>query len=376
MSLRQRGALLGALFFLAGAGALGLRSGGAAPPSDSSATSLAVRVAPARIEAGYTSDQRFVGRVEFAQTAELSFELAGKLAALRVDEGDRVAPGDVLAELDTARLRARRTELVAARREAQAQLELARLRDRRARALVSEDVISPQQGDDARLEAAARRASVARVRAQIASLDVDLEKSQLRAPFAGEVAARHVDSGVVVDPGAPVLRLLESARPEVRVGVSPEVAAALASGEAVTVAIHDVPIEGSVIAVLPERRSETRTVAVRIALPDASETDATFREGDLAELRWQRPVDTPGFWLPRSALTEGTRGLWAVYVAAPGESESQHRRLARRPVEVLHESNRRVFVRGAIEAGEDVVQEGVHRLVPDQHVRVAGGDPS
>ena len=374
MSTRQRGVLAGALVLLAAAGGLGLRGSTAPSVSEREASPLAVRVASAQREAGYLSAQRFVGRVEFAQTAELSFELGGKVAALRVDEGDRVEKGDVLASLDTARLRARRDELLAGRREAQAQLELARLRDRRARALVAEDVISPQQGDDARLEATARRASLARVRAQIASIEVDLSKSELRAPFAGEVAARHLDSGVVVDAGAPVFRLLESARPEVRLGVSPEVAAAIAPGDSVEIFVHGAGVEGRVAAVLPERRSETRTVAVRIALPGASAAGPVYRDGDLAELRWQREVSSPGYWLPRDALTEGSRGLWAVYVAE--DSESERRRLVRRPVEVIHESDQRVYVRGALEPGEDVVQSGVHRLVPDQLVRVAAEDRS
>ena len=66
---------------------------------------------------------------------------------------------------------------------------------------LEEDVITPQQADDTRLEARALAASLARAEAQIASVDVDLRKSLLRAPFAGEIALRHVDPGVVVPAG-------------------------------------------------------------------------------------------------------------------------------------------------------------------------------
>jgi RND family efflux transporter MFP subunit len=330
---------------------------------------LAVSAAPVERQRVYERTQRFVGRVEFAQASALGFELGGRVLRVLVDEGDTVRAGSVLAELDTARLRARRAELVAERDEARALVALAALRDARARHLLDEDVIAPQRADDARLEAAAREAALARVEARIESVDVDLRRSVLRAPYAGEVAARNVDAGVVVEAGQPVVRVVQTSRPEVRVGVARDVAARIAAGDRVALRIDGVLREGRVIAVLPERRVETRTVPVRVA---ASDTGATLREGDLAELVWRGTVEADGFWLPRAALTEGVRGLWAAYVAVPavGEDGAAHR-LERRPVETLHETGERVFVRGALEAGENVVLAGVHRLVPGQLVQLS-----
>jgi RND family efflux transporter MFP subunit len=366
---RTRWILVGALL-LAGSAVLAVRGGARDPAAITEAPRrLAVTAIPVEPQSGYQRAERFVGRVEFAQASDLSFELGGQLARMLVDEGDTVEVGSVLAELDTARLRARRAELVASRTEAQARLDLTRLRDRRARQLLAEDVIAPQRADDARLETAASDAALARVSAQINTIDVDLAKATLRAPFAGEVAVRHVDAGVVVEAGRPVVRLLETAHAEARIGVARDVAAALTEGELVELRVQDARVTGRVLAVLPVRHSETRTVAVRIAL-DA--TDAPLRDGDLAELTWSKPVEVAGFWLPRAALTEGSRGLWAAYVAVPG-SDSEHaiHRLDRRPIETLYQKGERVYVRGALRAGEIVVQDGSHRLVPGQLVQLA-----
>lgn len=352
---------------LAALGGLALAGPALTAVPEPPARPLAVATRPAALEAGYDRGRRFVGRVEFAQASAVSFELGGKVAEVRVEEGDRVEAGQVLATLDTARLEAQRAELVAARREARAEAELARIRDRRARELLREDVISPQQADDARLAAAARAAAVARVAAAIERVDVDLAKAALRAPFAGEVSVRHVDAGVVVETGQPVLRVLETARPEVRVGVTRDVAAGLRDGATLAVRIHGEVHTGRVLAVLRERGRDTRTVPVRLEIEERS---GALREGDLAELVSSTPVQASGFWLPRAALTEGARGLWVVYVAAP-EADGDLGRLERRSVEVLHESGDRVFVRGAVRAGEPVVQAGVHRLVPGQHVQLA-----
>ena len=63
----------------------------------------------------------------------------------------------------------------------------------------------------------------------------------------------------------------------------------------------------------------------------------------------------------------------AVPLARPSGSEgdSLMRALERRPIEILHEEAERVYVRGALRAGEAVVQSGVHRLVPGQLARLA-----
>jgi hypothetical protein len=96
--------------------------------------------------------------------------------------------------------------------------------------------------------------------------------------------------------------------------------------------------------------------------------------GDLARLALERPVETPGFWVPLGALAEGDRGVWTNYVAVPldgGEQDGEATHMIEaRAVEVLYEREDRVYVRGAIDAGERVVVAGLHRIVPGQTVRV------
>ena len=83
-----------------------------------------------------------------------------------------------------------------------------------------------------------------------------------------------------------------------------------------------------------------------------------------------------GTWLPLSALTESSRGLWAAYVAvelpAQENTDGATHRLLRRDVEIVHTDSERVFVRGTLADGDAVVREGLQRLVPGQRVRLAG----
>ena len=99
-------------------------------------------------------------------------------------------------------------------------------------------------------------------------------------------------------------------------------------------------------------------------------------------------MEEPGAWLPLTALTEGSRGLWSAYAveAAPGDARAAQGReiggdtaggrLAVQPLEVLYQDGDRVYVRGPLAAGEILVAAGLHRVVPGQLVRVLGAGES
>ncbi len=326
---------------------------------------LVVTTQAVQEQASYVVRRSFVGRIEARRSTDTGFELGGAVLSIFVDEGDSVAKGQILARVDTLRLGAKRAELEARLREAEARLSLmASTRERTLEALEL-NAVSTQQWDEADRGYAAEEAVVRRVAAQIESVDVDIAKSRLRAPFSGVVARRFVDEGAVVSAGEPLFRLLEMGRPEVRVGISSELAKSLKIGDERVVRADGRELSATVRALLPARNRETRTVDVVLTL-EAKEN--ALRHGDLVELELSQAIEKSGFWLPRSALTESSRVLWASYVAAPvGPSSSTHI-LKRRELELLHVDGDSVFVRGTLGSGELVVTEGLQRLVPNQRV--------
>jgi RND family efflux transporter MFP subunit len=293
-----------------------------------------------------------------------------------------VAVGVVVAELDTARLQARRRELEAALERAEADRALAESTLTRVREATEQRAASAQRLDEAKQSLAAARARVNEVTAQLDSIDVDLDKSVLRAPYAGIVARRHVDEGDVVAAGAPVVKLLEQADPEVRIGVDANAAEGLRVGDVHPLTIRGRQVDAAVEAVLPQRADGSRTVEARFVI--TGRLDGRIRAGDVAELTLDRRVTAEGVWLPLDALTESARGLWAVYVAADRPSDAPAatdaaqdtardatRTLRRADVELLHHTGERVFVRGPFDGRTRVVVDGLHRLVPGQTVRLA-----
>ena len=81
-------------------------------------------------------------------------------------------------------------------------------------------------------------------------------------------------------------------------------------------------------------------------------------------------LEERGFWAPVAALTEGRRGLWSIYALVPDEDAFI---LEPRPVEILHTERDRVYLRGAVQTDELILQGGVRRVAPGQRVRPARG---
>jgi hypothetical protein len=121
---------------------------------------------------------------------------------------------------------------------------------------------------------------------------------------------------------------------------------------------------------LPVRDRNTRSVDVALILHVPLNG---IRPGDLARLEITRRIDEPGFWLPLAALTESSRGLWAVYVANGSDGETGV--IERRELEILHQETDRVFVRGTLASDDRVVVAGIHRLVPGQSVQITSSNP-
>lgn len=335
-----------------------------------------VSVAPAEARSGYVVARTFVGVVEARRETLIGFELPGEIAAILAEEGDFVQQGEVVAELDTAILAAERRRLVAARDQARARLELAEITRQRVARALQRNAVSSQEWDRADKDYRVGAAALAGAEAAIAAIDTKLAKARLKSPYRALVARRLVDEGQVLPAGSPVLQLLERVEPEVRIGVAGDAIDAVSVGDRLDVTIRGRAVPATVKAVLPLRGSRTRSVDVILTLH--AQFDG-IRRGDLATLEIARTKRERGFWLPLSALAPSSRGLWACYVAERLE-ESQRRstathRIRRRELEVVQPETDRVFVRGTLEPGELVAIEGLHRLVPDQLVRLAPQDP-
>lgn len=379
---------------------------------------LSVETIQAEAVSQYEVTRTYTGEIAALRSSDLGFERSGQLVNVLVQEGDRVAAGTPLARLDTSNLQTQRQQLEAEKARALARLaeleagprpediaaaaasvreleqELALQATQRSRRefLYEEGAIAREELDEftygqealkARLDQArsrlaelrngtrseqilAQQATVRQLDAAIADLDVTIRKSTLRSPFAGVVSARQVDEGTVVGAGQPVVRLVENAAPEARIGIPTNTASRLQVGDTRTVRLGQARYPATVTSVLPEVDPDTRTQVVVFQL-DAS-TIPQLNPGQTVRVDLTKTIATEGIWLPSEALTQGIRGLWNAYVLLPSEDNPEQYEVQPQSVEILHQNGDRVLVRGTLQAGDRIVANGTHRLVPGQTV--------
>jgi RND family efflux transporter MFP subunit len=363
--LRRAGTVTLTLAILAGSGALVLQGRDAlarvadtapvpAPAPLTAVSSLSVLPQP-----GYTLTRRFTGQVEAADRTDLAFELSGRVTEVLVDEGATVRAGDTLALLDTAALGPERAALQAQRAALAADAELARLTLARADALTDLGHRSAAAQDEARLTLARLDASIAAIDAQIAGVDVRLDKSRLIAPFDAIIGPRLADPGQTVAAGTPVLTLFDAAPPRLRAGLPPDLAATLAPGDTLAVDIGGTTATATVTAIRPDLDPSTRSRAVVLTLP----AGAPF--GDTAALLLDQHVAAPGFWVPLDALREGARGAWTLLAITQTPQGDQ---ITPAAVEILHATADSAYVAGLLPPGNRIVATGAHRVAPGQIV--------
>ena len=325
---------------------------------------VAVSTGQVKIQSGFETPINVFGLVESPKATSLSFDVAGQVTRMLVDEGDVVKKGDMLAQQDIARLNARKRELQAAIERANADLVLAKVNSDRTTLLVERKLESAQRLDEAKANLNVAKAQVSEMQAALESLNVEIRKTTLISPFDGVVNRRFFDEGSVVSAGSPVFGITSTENYQVRFAVPAEVVEQFDGNKAVIVRVGDTTVAGAVTQRLPVRNLQTRTIDILVTL----NSNEKVRPGDMAILSALRSHAETGTWLPVSALSNGLRGLWRVLVL-PSKGNAT---LQARVVEVVYTDGNKAFVRGALEDGDVYVDEGTHKLAPGQMVAVPG----
>ena len=381
-------------------------------------SNLTVETTTLELVNSYSSHQTYTGEVVPSRTSEIGFERGGKLIRVFVEEGDRVAVNIPLAQLDTANLEAQRQGLTAQKNEAQArlaelkngatseeinsaqaqvrdleqQLELEKIRTNRREYLYSVGAVNLEELEEitfnskalaerlanaqsnlqqlqngSRIEQVnAGQAVVDRLSAEIKNLDITIANSTLRSPFESIVSVRNFDEGSVISPGQAVLRLVENDRLKVKIGVPIEAANQLQVGSSQMLTIGQEQYEAKIVSILPEVNTSTRNLTVVLKLTSADIGQISPKQ--IARLDLIQKSEGKGYWLPVTALIKGDKGLWSCYAL---DKSQEDLKVERRFVELIETQNKRVFVRGTLQSGDEIITEGTHRLVPGQVVSVA-----
>jgi RND family efflux transporter MFP subunit len=263
--------------------------------------------------------------VRAAQTIQVASQMMGSIRDIRVQEGDRVQAGQILATIDDSQPRAAVDQAAAAGAAAEKEvsaadsdLALDEATLRRYQQLFDKKSVSPQEFDEinARRQSAEARRDMARAghaqaNAALAQARTSLGYTLIHAPFAGVVTEKKAEAGAMASPGMPLFTIEDTRSYRLEVTVDENSIRIVRAGQSVSVsldALGNAELSGKVEQIVPAADPASRSFQVKIALP----ADAHLRSGLFGRARF--PLgERQAILIPRAAVVE--RGqLEGVYV--------------------------------------------------------------
>ena len=219
-------------------------------------------------------DERIVasGQLQAKERAVIASEVAGRITAVAVDEGDAVQEGQRLLAIDPERRELEAANARAMLGESEAALGEAQRGYDRARTLHERGIASQSVLDERATALSRARSRRAAARAQLGVAQRALRDAQVRAPFGGLVARREVSRGEYVKVGQPLFEIVALDPIEVEFSVSERDSARVKLGQPVAVRVAPYPDEvlrGEVSVISPTIDARTHTLRVKARVPNA-----------------------------------------------------------------------------------------------------------
>ena len=364
---------------------------------------------------------QFSARVATLSRVDVGSTITGRVASVKVDEGDAVAQGDVLLDLESDELKAAlaqaeaaeqqararlsglrstgRTSAAAATAQADATLRAAAAELARTEQLVAQGFVSASRLDEARRAVAVAQAQVDSARAQaqaVADTGTDLKQAEaqlavaqgatvaararlaqaaVRAPANARVLVRDVEPGQIVQPGRALLTLALDGPTQLSAQVDERFLEQLRTGQPAAVVADAFPSQrftARVLSIAPSVDAQRGAIEVRFALepgaPDFLREDMTLSV-EVETARRESALVLPLAALRTEGSAQSTEIAAQVLVQVDGRAEARDLRLGLRnlaSVEVLQglRAGDEVLVGGAVEAGQRVRTRPMDPAVP------------
>ena len=342
---------------------------------------VAVRVEPVERRPMQAS-KPLVATIEPVTETKLASELDGLVVERKFDEGNVVGKDEVIVRLDTDLLKIEREAAQAAADSLAAMLDQAKIKAENSQreanrlgVLFERKVIPEKEYLDAltisRTDAAAvkaRAADVAEKKAEVARLDLQIKKSEIKAPMGkGVVARRYVEVGQWVKQGDPVADLLWLDPLFVRANVPEQVISKIKKGDDVRIrieALGSAELTGKVDQIIPAADPGSRTFAVKVLLPNP---EGAIRPGFFAMATFLAGGGEQ-FLVPRDAVIN--RGTQSHVVAA------REGKAVVIPVKPGPGDGNKVFVSGELKEGDRVITRGNETLRGGEPLQIQGDPPA
>jgi multidrug efflux system membrane fusion protein len=306
-----------------------------------------------------------LGSLEAQDMVQVTAQVEGVATDVTFREGDRVSRSTVLLRIDPDRYRLESERAQALLEQAKAERGQAEAALKRREALAENDLLSAEELTRSRSDSNRYGAAVDVAEAARGIALQNLQRSEVRAPIAGTINTRTVDTGQFVSTGAVLATIVDDSRLRLRFRVSDAESLRARSGGTVTFRVaalgpRDFPARIYHVGRIAD--ATTRQVEVLAWVDDPQD----LKPGFFAEVTLAGEQRKAAVVVPESAIQASERGF-VTYVVEQGKA-------VLRPIQIgLRTGTGIVEILSGLKPGETVVTEGSDRLADGIPVEVLGG---
>jgi RND family efflux transporter MFP subunit len=310
----------------------------------------------------------YTGTIEAVDKINVTPEVGGKIARIYVQAGDRVAKGQVLAELETETIRLQLRQAQAAVAVAEASHADALRNKERMDRLIKENAVSEQQREKVQLAFDAAAAQLEQARAGVNLAQHALDVSIMRAPFSGVIASKNAEVGDVINPmmggfgaggAGGVLTLMDYSKIKIEVAVSSQDIGRIRKGQEAGLKVASLPgreFRGTVRVVNLTADPLNKKFGVEVVIDNP---DGALRPGTFGDVVFEVQSHENALVVPQKAILENAY----VFVAENGKA-------VRKNVTLGIQNTTMIEALGGLAEGDAVVVEGNFGLEEGAAVQV------
>ena len=309
----------------------------------------------------------FNGRIAAMESVEIRPRVSGYIDAVNFQDGQPVHKGQRLFTIDASPYRAALASAQAQLQHAKAAAALARTQDKRARTLLPDRAISAEEADNRASTLAQALANVQAAEAALATAQLDLDFTEVRAPIDGMVGRAMLTAGNLAQANTSVLTTLVSQDPvyvyfdadEQSLLRNKQIARTAGNRGTNTTLVRiglanedHFPHQGTVSFTDNRLDPQTGTLRVRATLPNPQ---GLFTPGMFARVQMQSPARSNAILIDDKAVLTDQDRKYAYVVGQGNRAERRELQLGR-----LFEGRR--IVESGLQPGDQVVVAGMQRI--------------
>ena len=305
----------------------------------------------------YFTSENYPGTIQAKTNAQLSFQVSGDIKTIRVNNGEYVEKGRLIATIDP-------TTYVEQYEAQKAKADLAQENFTRINEVY-------KKGSIAEIRMIEARSNFKQAQSAANAAYQNVKKTKLRAPFSGYIGSKMMETGDVANPGMPVVELLTINQVQAIISLSDEEVNNYKVGDSATVTVSalDKAFTGQLTEVPIQSGSQNPVYKAKITIPNP---DKILKPGMACQTSFNQSKqknitenNLQSIVLPVQVVSITDDGKNFVYIV-----DTEKNTAKRKFVEIGTLHNDGITIEKGLQKGDVIITSGYHKLTNNTPVKV------